>query len=41
MVQAVTTLTTHAAFTAQQEEDPDIDTVRHLARAAKRCPAVP
>ena len=35
MVQAVTTLTTHAAFTAQQEEDPDIDTVRHLARAAK------
>ncbi|EHF4788516.1 DUF3486 family protein [Salmonella enterica] len=35
MVQAVTTLTTHAAFTAQQEADPDIDTVRHLARAAK------
>lgn len=35
MVQAVTTLTTHAAFNAQQEEDPDIDTVRHLARAAK------
>lgn len=35
MVQAVTTLTTHAAFTAQQAEDPDIDTVRHLARAAK------
>ncbi|EPK3000487.1 phage protein Gp27 family protein [Klebsiella pneumoniae] len=35
MVQAVTTLTTHAAFTAQQAEEPDIDTVRHLARAAK------
>ncbi|EIV2911583.1 TPA: phage protein Gp27 family protein [Serratia marcescens] len=35
MVQAVTTLTTHAAFTAQQEAEPDIDTVRHLARAAK------
>ena len=35
MVQAVTTLTTHATFAAQLEETPDIDTVRHLARAAK------
>lgn len=35
MVQAVTTLTAHASFVAQNEENPDIDTVRHLARAAK------
>lgn len=35
MVQAVTSLTTHATFRANEEEEPDIDTVRHLARAAK------
>lgn len=35
MVQAVTTLTSHATFTALEADNPDIDTVRHLARAAK------
>lgn len=35
MVQAVTTLTAHAALEAQETEKADIDTVRHLARAAK------
>lgn len=35
MVQAVTTLTSHATFTALEAHNPDIDTVRHLARAAK------
>lgn len=35
LVQSITTLTTHAAFNAQESEQVDIDTVRHLARAAK------
>lgn len=35
MVQAITTMTTHAAFNAQEDDDVDVDTVRHLARAAK------
>ncbi|EPA9110269.1 phage protein Gp27 family protein [Serratia plymuthica] len=35
MVQAVTTLTSHATFAALEQAEPDIDTVRHLARAAK------
>lgn len=35
LVQSVTTLTTHAAFAAQQEEEVDIEGVRKLARAAK------
>lgn len=35
MVQSITTLTTHAAFAAQNDEEVDIDSVRKLARAAK------
>lgn len=35
MVQAVTTLTSHATFAALEQPETDIDTVRHLARAAK------
>ncbi|ENY6783326.1 phage protein Gp27 family protein [Providencia rettgeri] len=35
MVQAVTTLTAHAALKAQEDEVANIDDVRHLARAAK------
>ncbi|WP_336175015.1 phage protein Gp27 family protein [Alloalcanivorax xenomutans] len=35
MVQSITTLTTHAALSAQSEEEVDIDAVRKLARAAK------
>lgn len=35
LVQSITTLTTHAAFAAQNEEDVDIEDVRKLARAAK------
>ena len=35
MGQSITTLTTHAAFAAQNDEEVDIDSVRKLARAAK------
>ncbi|MCY1516029.1 hypothetical protein D9M68_506390 [compost metagenome] len=35
LVQSITTLTTHAAFAAQADEDVDIEDVRKLARAAK------
>lgn len=35
MVQSISTLTTHAAFQAQISDEVDVDTVRHLARAAK------
>ncbi|KST10750.1 small terminase subunit, partial [Pseudomonas aeruginosa] len=35
LVQSITTLTTHAAFAAQTEDEVDIEDVRKLARAAK------
>lgn len=35
LVQSITALTSHAAMLAQDDESPDIDTVRYLARAAK------
>lgn len=35
LVQSITTLTTHAAFAAQNEDEVDIEDVRKLARAAK------
>ncbi|ECW0050644.1 DUF3486 family protein [Salmonella enterica subsp. enterica] len=35
LVQSVTALINHAAMLAQDEQEPDIDTVRYLARAAK------
>ncbi|EEI9451713.1 DUF3486 family protein [Salmonella enterica subsp. enterica serovar Javiana] len=35
LVQSITALTSHAAMLAQDEQEPDIDTVRYLARAAK------
>lgn len=35
LVQSITTLTTHAAFAAQGQDEVDIDDVRKLARAAK------
>ena len=35
LVQSITTLTTHAAVAAQNDEDIDIEDVRKLARAAK------
>lgn len=35
LVQSITTLTTHAAFAAQESDEVDIESVRKLARAAK------
>lgn len=35
LVQSITALTSHATMLAQVEQEPDIDTVRYLARAAK------